>query len=103
MDAFPETAAMDAGPGLTVRLSGDAAAFIAKEVAAGRYPDTGAAVAGLVEARLAVDEAAYFRAEYTRELIQIGVEQVARGEGIVVSDLAAHFAQLESEVEAELR
>jgi hypothetical protein len=41
--------------------------------------------------------------ERLRAAIQVGLDELERGEGIEVSDLDAHFEALEAEVESEFR
>ena len=83
---------------LTVTLRPEHARFADSEIAAGRSPDREAVVARALDAlAFAADEADaldHWKALRLAELIETAEAAIARGEGVVVDDIAAYLDDL---------
>jgi len=79
-------------------------AFVEDQVASGAYPDREAVITDAVERlreRAAADQDDDAKLARLNAKLQKAVESLDRGEGIEITDLTAHFDEIEAEVEAE--
>jgi antitoxin ParD1/3/4 len=78
-------------------------AFVQAQIGAGDYRDAADVVQAGLRLLKSQTEADAAKVERLRAAIQVGLDELERGEGIEVTDLDAHFDALEAEVEAEFR
>jgi len=79
-------------------------AFVEDQVASGAYPDREAVITDAVERlreRAAADQDDDAKLARLNAKLQKAVDSLDRGEGIEITDLTAHFDEIEAEVEAE--
>ncbi len=75
--------------------------FVQEQVAAGDWPDAETLIHDAILRLMPADQADAFRLERLNALLQVGLDQLDRGEGIVIDDIGAFMDQIEAEVEAE--
>ena len=79
-------------------------AFVEDQVRSGAYPDREAVITDAVERlreRAAADQDDDAKLARLNAKLQKAVDSLDRGEGIEITDLTAHFDEIEAEVEAE--
>lgn len=86
----------------TVDLPEDLARFVEEQVAAGAYLDAAAVLRSAVLRHKWRADQQEARERRFRELVQEGVDELDRGEGILVEDIEAFCKQIGDEVEAEI-
>jgi antitoxin ParD1/3/4 len=84
-----------------VQLPDDLDAFVRAQVEAGSYasPDE-VILAGVRRFKAQAEDEAQRLARF-HEAVQIGLDQIERGEGLEVTDIRAFISEIEAEVEAE--
>ena len=75
--------------------------FVQNQVAAGDWPDAETLIHEAVLRLMPADQADAFRLERLNALLQIGLDQIDRGEVVEVTDIRAFIDEIEAEVEAE--
>lgn len=77
------------------------ARFVEEQVASGAYPDAESVVHEALLRRMPRADADAFRIERFNALVQVGLDELDRGEGIVVDDIEAYLEGIVAEIEAE--
>jgi putative addiction module CopG family antidote len=76
------------------------ARFVEAQVASGDYPDAQTLIHEAILRLMPRAEADAFRVERFNALVQVGLDQIERGEVIEVTDIRAFLDEIEAEVEA---
>ena len=83
-----------------VQLPADLDAFVREQVEAGSYASSDEVIlAGVRRFKAQADDEARRRDRFF-EAVQVGLDQIERGEGIQVTDIRAFLDEIEAEVEA---
>ncbi len=83
----------------TIEIDEPLALFVEDRVRSGSYQDADSVVRaglGLLKARTDREQR---KVERLRAAIQVGIDEIERGEGIIVEDLAAWFDRIEAEID----
>lgn len=75
--------------------------FVRDQVAAWAYPDAEALVHEAILRMMPRAEADAFRVERFKALVQVGLDEIERGEVTVVDDIDAFFDDIQAEIDAE--
>jgi len=86
---------------LTVTLPPALDRFVRDQVAASEYPDADTLIHEAILRLMPRAEADAFRVERFNALVQVGLDQIERGEVIVVDDIEAFFDDIQAEIDAE--
>ncbi|QTN19372.1 hypothetical protein HZ989_14320 [Brevundimonas sp. AJA228-03] len=74
--------------------------FVQDQVAAGEYPDTDTLIHEAILRMMPRAEADSFRVERFNALVQVGLDEIERGDVIEVTDIRAFLDEIAAEVEA---
>ncbi len=88
---------------LSIDLPEPLDAFVQAQVGAGDYRDAADVVQAGLRLLKSQTEAAAAKLERLRAAIPVGLDELERGEGIEVTDIAAWLDELGAEVEAEFQ
>lgn len=77
-------------------------AFVRDQVAAGEYPDAETLIHEAILRLMPRAGADAFRVERFNALVQVGLDQIERGEVIEIADIRVFLDEIEAEVEAEV-
>ncbi len=75
--------------------------FVQDQLAGGAWPDAETLIHEAILRMMPRAEADAFRIERFNALVQVGLDQLDRGEGIVVDDIGAFFDEIQAEIDAE--
>ena len=84
-----------------VQLPADLDAFVREQVEAGSYASADEVIlAGVRRFKAQAEDEAQRRARFF-EAVQVGLDELDRGEGVEVTDIRAFLDEIEAEIEAE--
>ena len=86
---------------LSIDLTDTLEAFVAKQVGSGDYASAEEVVLASLRRFHVQEQAEAAKMERFLALVQEGIDEIDRGEGIVVTDLTAFFDDIMAEIETE--
>lgn len=86
---------------LSIDLPDTLEAFVAQQVATGEYASPQEVVLAGLQGLHAQEQAEAVKMERFLALVQEGIDEIDRGEGIVVADLTAFFDDIMADIETE--
>lgn len=89
-------------PTRNINLTDALDSFVAEQVASGQFQNASEVVRAGLRALKAEEQTRARKLELLRQAVQEGWDSFDRGEGVVVHDIDAFFAEIDDEIEAEI-